>query len=420
MRRKEGPRLALRRLLVLGLLLITGPACHGSDAQGIVRVIATGNAQCMPYVRGWIMTEPSVDGIIIPTRESDTVNADEIVRLMRIYFPRTFDDLVSYNFLILAQVDMCFVNPSQAQWMHDAIKVHGLGGVNTRSVMSALRQYSQPWAESILSDAFPNEVFSVINSPYYLWPSGRLVANDDPNLAPVLQPFKSQIEEMFPSYAGLYTAPRAGSRIHSWLKTNIMNTGFPDPGYIPHVFEWNYGKGITFTLMDMVYDNFWRTNINPFALDIIVNIVWYGSHRRLPDDPYQVHVLRESLQYFHSQKSAVLSVFDFSELFGANAAGLYEELGDLDQMKSEADLLYLQAEFDACYDEMSGIITSLNQIAERALKLKDQALLWVYLVEWLTVAATSMVCGTVLWFLMVRRQLYREVGVTRHDDGSTQ
>jgi len=47
------------------------------------------------------------------------------------------------------------------------------------------------------------------------------------------------------------------------------------------------------------------------------------------------------------------------------------------------------------------------------MQLKDQAMLWIYLIEWSVVTATFALGGIVLWSLMVRRKLYREVQETR-------
>ncbi|TLM98884.1 hypothetical protein FDZ71_16515, partial [bacterium] len=105
-------------------------ASQSAIAEGevqLVRVLATGKAQSMLVLRDWILVEPSIQGIVVPTREWGTVTAQEIIRLMRIYFPRTFQDLVAYDFLFLAQVDMSFITSEQAQWMHDGIADHGLG-----------------------------------------------------------------------------------------------------------------------------------------------------------------------------------------------------------------------------------------------------------------------------------------------------
>ena len=50
-----------------------------------------------------------------------------------------------------------------------------------------------------------------------------------------------------------------------------------------------------------------------------------------------------------------------------------------------------------------------------AIQAKDNALFWIFVIEWFVVTGTSMVAGALLWSLMVRRRLYREVGETRLD-----
>ena len=54
-------------------------------------------------------------------------------------------------------------------------------------------------------------------------------------------------------------------------------------------------------------------------------------------------------------------------------------------------------------------------VKEAKLEAKDEALFWVYVIEWFTVSGTGMMCGAILWTLMVRRAAYREVGTTRFD-----
>ena len=403
--------------LILSLLLFSiSPAFAQSDEPGIIRVVSTGKAESTPITKGWILIEPSLDGIIVPTREWGGVTSVDIIRLMRVYFPRTFEDLVTYDFLLLTQVDMGFISPEQATWMYRAIAEYGLGGANTRSVMSMNDYLGRPWAESILSDAFPNNAMAVLNSPYYPHksPFGPFIVNDDDSIAPVVRPLKSQIERLFPTYSGLITIPRVGSMVHTWVKSNLP-VGDTKPGYVPHLFEWNYQKGITFTMMDMVYNDFWKTNINPYALDIITNVIWHASHREIPEDALKVHALRDNFRVFTEQRMAVVSIFDFAESFGANTADLYLTLGELNADKSEADRLYLSGDFDESYILLDEAMGNLNTLADRAIGLKDQALVWVYVIEWLTVAGTSLVCGAVLWTLMVRRNLYRAAGSTRFE-----
>jgi len=54
-----------------------------------------------------------------------------------------------------------------------------------------------------------------------------------------------------------------------------------------------------------------------------------------------------------------------------------------------------------------------SKLSERLVELKERALLWIYAVEWIAVTATGLFCGSVVWSLMVRRRMYREVQVTR-------
>ena len=55
----------------------------------------------------------------------------------------------------------------------------------------------------------------------------------------------------------------------------------------------------------------------------------------------------------------------------------------------------------------------MDRVEDEAVKAKNQALLWIYAIEWLVVTGTLMIGGFILWSLMVRRKLYREVDVSR-------
>ena len=86
-----------------------------------IKVIGTGKAEGMPVLTTWFTTEPSTDPTIVPTRVWGAVNPTDIRRFMRIYFPRTYDDLLDYEFYFMAQVDLFFFTPEQQQWIYDAL-----------------------------------------------------------------------------------------------------------------------------------------------------------------------------------------------------------------------------------------------------------------------------------------------------------
>lgn len=49
------------------------------------------------------------------------------------------------------------------------------------------------------------------------------------------------------------------------------------------------------------------------------------------------------------------------------------------------------------------------------MKVKERALMWVYLIEWSVITGTFGVVGFATWTLMLRKRLYREVETTRYD-----
>ena len=85
-------------------------------------------------------------------------------------------------------------------------------------------------------------------------------------------------------------------------------------------------------------------------------------------------------------------------------------------MDSEASAAldqYLEQDYDSLISTMASASSKLNEISALAVRLKDQALFWVFISEWLAVTSAAIVAGLVVWTLMVRRRAYRPVKVTR-------
>ena len=123
--------------------------------------------------------------------------------------------------------------------------------------------------------------------------------------------------------------------------------------------------------------------------------------------------MRRELAGYFLQKTVALSLLEFADRFGGNTAPLEEVLGAVEKLKALADEHYLNQEYDSVLDVMGEITDQLTQLADDAIRIKDQALFWVYTIEWIAVSATLMACGSAIWTLMVRRRAYREVRTTR-------
>ena len=78
-----------------------------------------------------------------------------------------------------------------------------------------------------------------------------------------------------------------------------------------------------------------------------------------------------------------------------------------------ARAVYIELRFDEVLEAYHKIRRTLDDLEEQAIELKERTLLWVYVIEWLVVSGTSLAAGFILWSVMVRRRLYREIGVTR-------
>ncbi|MBU7004241.1 MAG: hypothetical protein HXS50_01645, partial [Theionarchaea archaeon] len=154
---------------------------------------------------------------------------------------------------------------------------------------------------------------------------------------------------------------------------------------------------------------------NPYGIDLVTNLILHSLDRPLIGDVLSRREARGRISSFMAEKLLVISMLEWADLFGANTMSLSQSLLDLDSSVSEAVGFYLEQDYDSVMGIMDRVRLTINEIGQRAVGLKDAALFWVFLLEWLAVTATSMITGVVLWTLMVRRRMYRNVGTTRID-----
>ncbi|MBU7004323.1 MAG: hypothetical protein HXS50_02055 [Theionarchaea archaeon] len=399
-------------LFVICILVILSAGVVVAEKQRKIKVLGPAKGHEATVLVSWFTTEPSTDATVIATRSDVWVEGMDIQRYMRIYFPRNYQDLLQYEFILMAQVDLTFFTDQQEMWIFNSLGEGQKGGVNTRSVMSALASYNEPWRNSIISQAFPNDVDAVlaINEDA----RGPIRVNDGPDIPDIMKSFKPYIEAIFTTYGGLVTVPKPGSVVLSYMADPRWD-GPPERGQIAHVFYWEWEDSKTWTFEDMVTWDFWKGRMrwNPYALDIISNIIWFSTGRELPPDPIRVHELRTNLFNFRLRRSILINLVDFAEKFGANPTGIYSKLGDIDEMIGESEELYLDWQFSSAADLVDSAMEDLLSLEGEASELKDRALLWIFLLEWLVTLGVSLIAGTILWSLMIRRKLYREVGTTR-------
>ena len=111
----------------------------------------------------------------------------------------------------------------------------------------------------------------------------------------------------------------------------------------------------------------------------------------------------------------LVSLSDFIEKFGAITAKIQELVLELEGMVHLGSEQYLDQEFTECEATFSQAFQEFRTAEERAKKLKNSALIWVYVIEWLITTSVFLISGSLLWILMARRRLYREVRTTKFD-----
>ena len=177
---------------------------------------------------------------------------------------------------------------------------------------------------------------------------------------------------------------------------------------------WETGKGSSYAMMaDWTPAggvDFLRWE---YYADYTLNVMMYITGGKLPDDPILAYQARQLMADFRNLRQTLDALVEFASKFGANMAAAEIIVGEAEDAKDVAERSYVEGEVRRAIDELKSAMEILDEASEKAYKLKDEALLWVYVTEWLVVASTGMICGFILWTVMVRRSLYREIDQTK-------
>jgi hypothetical protein len=153
-----------------------------------------------------------------------------------------------------------------------------------------------------------------------------------------------------------------------------------------------------------------------FAYDYASNLMIYLDDRPVPQEIALVHAARSKMFEVNTKRSLLSTLVEFCESFGANTQGMVERFEEMDAVISEALPHYLDLRFNEMLETYREVDGMLEEAEEEAVKLKNRTLFWVFVIEWFVVTGTAMACGFVLWSLMIRRRLYREIRTTRFLD----
>ena len=400
--------IAVGLVLLLPLILASDGTSHRR-----VRVLYTGD----PYP-GVTPYEPMKEDAFIdvtPVQGSRGhyagITWDDIHRALRMYMPRTYEQFVQdYDVIILSDTNRRIFTPHQHIWLKKLVLEEGkgllmVGGLETFGAGFGYESWAGSPVEDVLPVRIPrgqpNWVSGNKQRGMYITPQGY-----DNEFIKSL-PYKPLPEYMKRGTDGNLAYAKEGAIILARWKSFEFN----DP---PVYVTWDIGKGRTYAMMhDWTPAGGWIMSRWDYYGDYAVNLMLYLAKRKMPSDPVVVHQYRQMVHTLRVSKATLYSLIDFVESFGGNPRPVNKQIGVVDDMVADAEQDYLDENFDSALSKAKAAMQKMKEIETLALKIKDQALFWVYLIEWVTVSGVSLLSGVVLWSLMVRRRMYREVRTTR-------
>jgi len=391
-------------LLVLGMAW----ADEGKrDPQtGRIRLLYIGDATNTRNPVFIYKSDPTFSPTLIPSCRDVLFAAglgmDDIMRYMRQYMPKNFEQMKnSYDVVILSDVCVLNFRSEQINWIEKCVRENGFGLAMIGGIESFGGGSNYPsWAGTAVADSLPVEFSDTEKNA----PSGsyRLIITSQEDELMRSLPWKSA-----PPFSGLNIVKLRDGANELAKAVSALKT-------YPLMASWGYGQGRT-----LAFTPDWTPGWGAefcqwdYYLDFAADLGMYLARVTVPQDLALVHSNRMKFFALANRKALLSSLFDFVDRFGANTAKLEARVQEVDEIINSAQDLYIRQDYESSLSRLTDAENVLKEIENGALRLKDRALMWVYIIEWFATLGTALVCGAVLWLVMVRRKLYRDVRVTR-------
>jgi hypothetical protein len=418
-------------LLAASIQIVLGASAIGAQSDDVDRIRVLLVGQVTPEycsAPGWFDSEPIMEYILVPTKLIYVMRLEEARRFVRLYFPRSRKAIESYDFQMFINPYFEPFTPAQIENMRLAILETGRSAFQTLGGLTIdWLTVNWFWVISTLAHAFPNDPMEYdlwnLNKKYclpgYTQDLGggsyyRVQVSRDPSLPPVLTMFLPLGIEQVRGYGAIVImTPEQGSRL--WASAIGAYPALAPT--VPWLLSWDYGEGTTWSVADDIDCPWWSGTLKPseqkYGFDILMNIVLWTLGEPLPEDIVLVNWARQGFQAYQKEGNDMLVLLDFVERFGANTNVVLREKTDLDAVVEAAKIMHLNRDYQGALEETKQARRQLVELQKKAINLKDNALFWVYVIEWAVVSATSLLTGLTIYYIMVKRRVYREVGLTR-------
>jgi uncharacterized membrane protein len=406
------PELGIISIIVMLLILPQSMAAASIDPRR-VGVLYTGDPY--PGVTPYLSMQEDAFILVTPVQGSREhyagITMEDIYKSLRVYMPRTYEAYISnYDVMILSDTNRMLFTPDQHYWMYDGVLQEGMGLLMVGGYESFGAGFGyMDWSDSLVERILPVSVPRTGDD----WVSGDtqngMYVTDEgyENEFIASLPYDPLPDYMRTGTDGNLVIEKAGAKILA--RWHSMRHDDP-----PCYATWDIEEGRTYAMChDWTPGGGWAMSRWDYYRDYSVNLMLYLAGRELPSDYLVVHQYSENIHTLAIGKSTLFALVEFVESFGGSGREIDQRITTLEETIFLAKEDYLDHEFEGALAKSRDALVDLEDIEVFALKVKDQALFWVYLIEWLSVSGVSLFAGTILWTLMVRRSLYREVGITR-------
>jgi len=408
----------LRPTLLIFLAISLVASAWGQEP---VRILAMGQVDpSYSPISDYLRIEPSLQGTLVVSRSihAGIYSDDDLRRFIRIYMPRTYEELLLFDFFVFDQPILTYFEDAQVQRMFRALEGEGTGALGF--TQSGNAEMYEPWMNSELPDAFPHDQDAFIALGMDSIEPYNLDITDDESLPGVIWPYRALgIERVRPFGYTRMLFKREGAT--TWATARDLP--FAVARSCPLLISWEYGErgSRIWATGDQFVSPMWGywwggDGKERFSIDIFTNIVWFSTGRNLPGDPMLVHALRTRFRDYRLRTGILYTLIDFVDRFGANSQPLHNMVIESNDARDRAEAEYLAQEFDQSQASLQEAFEMTVETEMHAVRVKERALLWVYLIEWSAITGTLGIVGFATWALMIKRRAFHEVGLTRAGD----
>jgi uncharacterized membrane protein len=375
---------------------------RASLETGRVRVLLIGDIEITSV---YLVDDPFFEVSLVPALSQGGYGfSNELIqRAIRLYMPRTYVDLVEkYDVISLNYATAWHFELAMTQQLADGVRDGGLGLFLTGGGISF-----HDWYMTTLGEVLPVEMEAQASPGRFSPPARlRILKPEHPLMASL--PW-SRIGQHGTFFTSTLVNPRLGSE----TLADLVPTGhhsYTNPCFV----WWDMGQGRSFTMTGILKPSvsmeFFQWEFYP---DWSSNLHLFLADQDIPPDIFILHEIRLRLGNCHNLRGMLISFYDFISRMGGSTMRLDHEMGEVDEKLKIIGSAYLAYDFDESLKLVNQLTQDLGEAMDLAVRAKNEALFWIYMIEWLIVTATILAAGTLVWSIMIRRHLYSEVRTTR-------